>query len=38
MTSLDFVNDPELFLAPDKSRNMKKMKEFINLLLEKSNL
>jgi len=38
MTSLDFVNDPELFIAPDKSRNMKKMKEFINLLLEKSNL
>lgn len=35
LTSLDFVQDNELFIAPDKNRNMKKIKEFIEILLEK---
>ena len=36
LTSLDFVHDDELFVAPDKDRNMKKVKEFIEKLLEKT--
>lgn len=36
ISSLDFVKDDDLFIEPDKSRNMKKMREFVELLLEKS--
>ena len=33
---LDFLDDPEIFLSPDKNRNMKIEREFIELLLAKS--
>lgn len=36
ITSLAFVSDPDLFITADKDRNMKKMREFVKLLLEKS--
>lgn len=35
MTSLDFVNDPELFVAADKANNMKKLKAFVDKVLAK---
>ncbi len=35
LTSLDFVSDDELFVAPDKSNNMKKLKAFVAKVLEK---
>ena len=35
-TSLAFLDDPELFVAADKSRSMKQIREFIALLLAKS--
>ncbi len=35
LTSLDFIQDDELFIAPDKNRNMKKIKEFVEILLDK---
>ncbi len=36
MASLDFVSDDDLFIAPDKNRNINKLKDFITLLLEKT--
>ena len=36
MMSLSFVDDPELFIESDKNRSMKKVKEFIKLLLAKA--
>ena len=36
MTSLSFVDDPELFIEADKGRNMKQEKDFIKLLLAKT--
>lgn len=36
MTSLEFLGDDELFIEADKSKTMKKMREFVQLLLEKS--
>ena len=36
ITSLSFVDDPELFIDADKNRNMKQEKEFIKLLLAKT--
>lgn len=36
LTTLDFVDDDELFITSDKTRNMKKLKEFIAKLLENS--
>ena len=36
MLSLDFVDNPDLFIESDKNRNMKQEKEFIKLLLAKS--
>lgn len=38
MTSLGFLSDDELFITADKSRTMKKMKQFIEKLLEKSEI
>lgn len=35
-TSLDFLDDDKLFIAPDKNNNMKKVNEFIELLLAKT--
>lgn len=36
MTSLDFVHDETIFVEPDKSNNMTKIKAFIDALIEKS--
>lgn len=36
LTTLDFVQDDELFIEPDKTRNTKKILEFIELLLSKA--
>ncbi len=36
VTELGFLDDTELFLAADKSRSMKQVREFIELLLAKS--
>ena len=36
MTSLSFVNDPEIFIDSDKQRTMPKVREFIKLLLAKA--
>lgn len=37
-TSLDFLDDSEVFIAPDKQRTMKVVRDFIELLLEKNRL
>ena len=37
MTSLSFVDDPEIFIEGDKQRSMAKVKDFIKLLLAKAN-
>lgn len=36
IVSLKYLDDPELFISPDKSRNMAAEREFIELLLAKS--
>lgn len=38
MTTLEFLSDGELFIEADKSKTMKKMREFVSLLLEKSEI
>lgn len=35
VTSLMFIDDPEIFIAPDKNRGLKDINEFITLLLAK---
>ena len=35
ISSLQFMSDPEIFVAADKSRGLKDIKEFIELLLAK---
>lgn len=35
VTSLDFLTDPELFIAPDSTKSLKDIKNFIALLLAK---
>ena len=36
VTTLDFVDDPEIFVAADKDKGVKGIKEFIELLLAKN--
>lgn len=38
VSSLKFIDDPEIFIAPDKTRGLKEINEFIALLLEKTKL
>ena len=33
ITTLDFINNPEIMITPDKERSMRDIKEFITLLL-----
>ena len=35
ITSLDFLDNPELFIEPDDSRGIKDIKKFIELMLAK---
>lgn len=37
VTTLDFLDDNDLYVAADKGRNMKNVREYIKLLLAKSN-
>ena len=36
ITELNYLDDPELFIEPDKGRNMKDIRDFIKLLLAKN--
>ena len=36
VTSLDFIDDPDIFIEPDKDRTIKDIMAFIELLLAKS--
>ncbi|MGF2565527.1 PD-(D/E)XK nuclease family protein, partial [Ralstonia pseudosolanacearum] len=36
ITSLDFLDDPQLFIEPDDSRGIKDIKKFIELMLAKT--
>ena len=37
VSTLEFIDDPEVFIPPDQSKGLKQIKEFIALLLAKNN-